>query len=61
MNIIIIHQFIEWLGVIFVREGYYKGGIFKFNVIFSEYPFHILIKYKYLDIILYKLKNLGYL
>ncbi|KAG4103502.1 hypothetical protein H8356DRAFT_1645446 [Neocallimastix lanati (nom. inval.)] len=26
----------KWLGVIFVREGYYKGGIFKFNVIFSE-------------------------
>jgi len=26
----------KWLGVIFIREGYYKGGIFKFNVIFSE-------------------------
>lgn len=26
----------KWIGVIFVREGYYRGGVFKFNVIFSE-------------------------
>ncbi|ORY54792.1 hypothetical protein LY90DRAFT_702200 [Neocallimastix californiae] len=27
----------KWLGVIFVRKGLYMGGVFKFNVIFSEY------------------------
>ncbi|OUM58993.1 hypothetical protein PIROE2DRAFT_21299 [Piromyces sp. E2] len=26
----------KWLGVIFIREGFYKGGVFKFNVRFSE-------------------------
>ncbi|ORX80660.1 hypothetical protein BCR32DRAFT_327628 [Anaeromyces robustus] len=26
----------KWLGVIFIHEGYYRGGVFKFNVIFSE-------------------------
>jgi len=26
----------KWIGVIFVHQGFYKGGVFKFNVIFSE-------------------------
>ncbi|ORX56701.1 hypothetical protein BCR36DRAFT_409885 [Piromyces finnis] len=26
----------KWVGVIFIHEGFYKGGVFKFNVRFSE-------------------------
>jgi ubiquitin-protein ligase len=26
----------KWIGVIFIREGFYKGGVFKFYVRFSE-------------------------
>lgn len=38
-NNIYIYQSSEiykWIGVIFIHDGFYKGGVFRFNVIFSE-------------------------
>jgi ubiquitin-protein ligase len=33
-------QTIEWNGVIFIKSGLYKNGIFKFNLSFpTNYPF----------------------
>lgn len=38
-NIFILpsNDIFKWMGVIFVHEGFYKGGIFKFNLMFSEH------------------------